>query len=69
MARRQMKIKLLPNGQIEMKTEGIKGKGCVNYIKVLEELTDSTVIAQEYTSEYYEQDYEMNPQTIENQNQ
>lgn len=58
MTQKKLKIKLLPNGAIEMTTEGIKGKKCVDYVKLLEELTDSKVQEQEFTPEYYEEEYE-----------
>lgn len=59
MAKRQLKIKLLPNGEIQMKTEGIKGKKCLDYAKLLEELADAKIVSQELTPEYYEtEEYE-----------
>lgn len=58
MNKKKLKIKLLPDGSIEMTTEGIKGKKCVDYIKLLETLTDSKVKKQEFTPEYYEEEYE-----------
>lgn len=58
MADKKLKIKLLPDGSIEMTTEGIKGKKCTDYVKLLEELTDSKVAKQEFTPEYYEEEYE-----------
>lgn len=56
MAKRQLKIKLLPNGEIQMETVGIKGKKCLDYVKFLEKLADAKVQKQEYTHEYYEQE-------------
>ena len=29
---KKMKIKLLPNGEIQMETLGVKGKKCLDYI-------------------------------------
>lgn len=59
MAKRQLRIKLLPNGEIQMKTEGIKGKKCLDYAKLLEELADAKIVSQELTPEYYEtEEYE-----------
>ena len=31
----KMKIRLFPDGTIQMETEGIKGKRCTDYAKVL----------------------------------
>ena len=47
-------IKIKKDGTIESETKGIKGKKCEDYIKIIEELTDSKVIETKYTSEYYE---------------
>ena len=54
MSKKQLKIKLLPNGQIQMETVGIKGKKCLDYIPFLEEIADVKVTKTEYTAEYYE---------------
>ena len=54
MSKKQLKIKLLPNGQIQMETVGIKGKKCLDYIPFLEEIADVKVTKTEYTQEYYE---------------
>lgn len=55
---KKLKIKLLPNGQIEMKTEGIKGKKCLDYAKFLELIADAKILKQELTPEYYEEENE-----------
>ena len=51
----KMKIRLLPDGTIQMETEGIKGKKCMDYAKVLERLADAKVYQMEKTEEYYQQ--------------
>ena len=38
---KKLKIKLLPNGEIQMETIGIKGKKCLDYIEVLKKLVDA----------------------------
>lgn len=50
----KIRIKLLPDGSIEMETEGIKGAKCADYAKVLERLADAKIDKIEKTSEYYE---------------
>lgn len=55
---KKLKIRLLPNGEIEMKTEGIKGKKCLDYVKFLELIADAKVTKQELTPEYYEEENE-----------
>lgn len=52
-------IKIKKDGTVEAETKGIKGKKCEDYIKVIEELTDSKAINVEYTSEYYEDEEEL----------
>jgi hypothetical protein len=56
MAKKQLKIKLLPDGKIQMQTVGVKGKKCLDYVKFMELLADAKVIKQELTPEYYEQE-------------
>ena len=56
MAKKQLKIKLLPNGEIQMQTIGIKGKKCVDYIKTMKALADIKIEKQEFTNEYYEEE-------------
>lgn len=50
----KMKIRLLPDGTVQMETEGIKGKKCVDYAKVLEKLADVKIYNLEKTEEYYQ---------------
>lgn len=54
MTKKQLKITLLPNGEVKMETVGIKGKKCIDYIPFMEKLADLKIIKQEFTSEYYE---------------
>ena len=54
--KKQLKITLLPNGEIKMETHGIKGKRCLKYAELLEKLADAKIEKQEFTSEYYEQE-------------
>lgn len=56
MAKKQLKIKLLPTGEIQMQTEGIKGKKCLDYVELLKLLADVRIEKQELTNEYYEQE-------------
>lgn len=67
MAKKQLKIKLLPNGEIKMQTLGIKGKKCLDYSKLLEELADAKIVSQELNSEYYEtEEYETEQDNLYN---
>jgi hypothetical protein len=57
---KQLKIKLLPNGEIQMETHGIKGKKCLDYIEVLKKLADVNIVDTQLSQEYYESDVEVN---------
>lgn len=50
----KMKIRLFPDGTIQMETEGIKGKRCMDYAKVLAKLADAKISNIEKTDEYYQ---------------
>ena len=62
MSKKQLKIKLLPNGKIEMQTVGIKGKKCLDYVEMMKFLADMKIEKQEYTKEYYEAEEQTNLQ-------
>ena len=51
-----MKIRLFPDGTIQMETEGVKGKKCTDYANVLEKLADAKIYQLEKTEEYYQQE-------------
>lgn len=51
---KQIKIRVYPNGKIESKTVGIKGKSCLNYIKEIENLTGAKTVKSEFIKEYNE---------------
>ena len=50
----KMKIRLYPDGTVQMETEGVKGQKCMDYAKVLEKLADVKIYNLEKTSEYYQ---------------
>lgn len=56
---KKMKIKLLPNGEIQMETVGVKGKKCLDYIEVLKKLVDAKIVDTQLSQEYYEVDNEV----------
>ena len=65
MAKKQLKIKLLPNVEVQMDTVGIKGKKCLDYVKMLEKLADVKITKQELTNEYYEEEEIINSENID----
>ena len=56
MSKKQLKIKLLPNGEIQMETVGIKGKKCEEYIAFFEQISNAKIKEIEHTKEYFEQE-------------
>lgn len=50
--KKQITIRVFPDGRIESETHGIKGKDCLKYIKEVEQLTDAKVVGSEFTAEY-----------------
>ena len=62
MSDKKMKIKLLPNGEIQMETVGVKGKKCLDYIDVLKKLVDVKITDTQLSQEYYE------TEVLENEN-
>ncbi len=51
---KRVQIKILPDGSIEAVTQGIKGKACLEYVHLLEELLDAKAVDSDFTSEYNE---------------
>lgn len=59
---KKMQIKLLPNGEIQMETHGVKGKKCLDYIEVLKKLVGVNIVNTEFTQEYYETEAQLDTQ-------
>lgn len=51
---KQIKLRIFPDGQVQAETQGIKGKKCTDYIKILEELLEAETVDSEFTEEYYQ---------------
>lgn len=47
-------LKISPDGRIEAETHGIKGKSCLQYIRMIEQLTGAQVVDSDFTEEYRE---------------
>ena len=63
---KKMIIKLLPNGEIMMETNGIKGKKCLDYIDVFKKLVDVNITNTQVTNEYFETEAQL--ETFEDNN-
>lgn len=51
---KQIKLRIYPDGLVQASVEGVKGKKCTDYIKIIEHLLEAEIIDSEYTPEYYE---------------
>lgn len=52
---RRLTVRILPDGSIQAETRGLKGKSCVKYMRLLEEILEAEVVSSAYTPEYYEE--------------
>jgi hypothetical protein len=55
MAQHEFEITISPDGTVELHVEGIKGKGCLEVMKLFESVVGQ-LQAQRETSEFYEPD-------------
>jgi hypothetical protein len=51
---KRIRIEISPDGRIIAETEGIKGKECLSYIRIFENLMDAQAVDSTYTDEYFE---------------
>lgn len=68
--REQTVVTIGRDGSIKAKTLGIKGKACVDYLPLLEDLLDAEVVDSAFTPEYTEVDQEVvepAPETVREQ--
>ncbi|MBR3439205.1 MAG: DUF2997 domain-containing protein [Clostridia bacterium] len=52
--KKQLIIRINPDGTINSETKNIKGKSCEKYIGVIEKLTEAKTVDSDYTDEFYE---------------
>ena len=50
--KKQVTIRVYPDGRIESETHGIKGKDCLKYIKEIEQLTGAKTYSSQFTEDY-----------------
>jgi len=48
-----IRIAIRPDGKVQAEVQGIKGRACTDYVKILEDLLDAEVLDSHYTPEYY----------------
>lgn len=54
--KKQVQVRIFPDGRIEAEVDGVKGRKCADYIKVLEEIMQAKTDKIEYKADYYEPD-------------
>lgn len=54
--KKQLEVRLLPNGEIKIETHNIKGKQCLQYMELFSELLHAQIVDSSFTEEYYEQE-------------
>ncbi len=66
--KKQIKVRLLPDGSIEAETLGVKGKNCLKYMMILEEMMHASIRDSSFTEEFYENEDEiiLNEESVRN---
>ena len=64
---KQLKIRIYPDGSVQAKTEGIRGKACTEYIAMLEQMLEARAVDSEYTAEYYQTNVHETSEVVVNQ--
>jgi hypothetical protein len=62
---RRIAVTINKDGSIKAETLGIKGKTCLDYVPVLEELLDAETLQSAFTSDYQATDEETTEQATE----
>lgn len=63
---KRVRIEIGIDGKIKAETLGIKGKKCLEFIQILEQMLDAETIDSEYTSEYIETNLNITETVIQN---
>lgn len=65
-----IQIQIFSDGKVQVEVQGVKGKKCTDYIKLLEEVVGGEVYESSYTPEYYEhevvvdQEYQIDTESV-----
>lgn len=54
--KKQIQVRIYPDGKIEAKTIGVKGKQCTQYSSLLEQVLDARTVESMLTNEYYQEE-------------
>ena len=56
MAKKKLIISIDKNGFVSAEVSGARGKKCLDYISLLEDIIEGNAVSKEYTQEYYLQE-------------
>jgi len=51
---KQVELKIMTDGKVQAETHGIKGKACLDYTSIIEQLTAARTVDSDFTQEYQE---------------
>lgn len=51
---KQISLRIYPDGKVQAETHGIKGRACLDYISIIEQLTGARTVDSDFTAEYRE---------------
>lgn len=54
--KKQIQVRIYPDGKIEAKTIGVYGKQCTKYIPLLEQVLNARTVENVLTDEYYREE-------------
>ncbi len=54
--KKRIRIEIFSDGTIQAETQGIKGKKCLDYIKILDEILEAETVDSQHTPEYYQKE-------------
>ena len=54
--KKRIKIEIFDDGTIQAETHGIKGKKCMDYIKILEDILEAETVDSDRTPDYFEKE-------------
>ncbi|EKF84965.1 DUF2997 domain-containing protein [Methanobacterium formicicum] len=67
--KKTVKIEIFSDGTIQAETKGIKGKKCMDYMKILEEILEAETVDSDHTPEYFEKENIQNRNIEKQKNQ
>ena len=59
MSEHRVHVRIFPDGRVQADIEGIKGRACTDYIRILEEILEAQAVDSARTAEYFEQPAEV----------